>query len=180
MSHIGRTRYADAAASRVRVARGRAGGRRVVLVAVTVVAALAGALATSADDTAQAVGWAGADLARLLRAMAGMKAAAAVGLEAAVLWRLALPVSRVRLGFYALGCAAMAAGPGLIWGMAHVRLGALLLHAGLLATVVMLWRDPAMGMRLGAVIERRRRALRSSELGIYFTAGRPERKVRLG
>ncbi len=39
----------------------------------------------------------------------------------------------------------MAAGPVLIWEMVHVRLGVLLLHSGLLAGGLLLWRDPAVG-----------------------------------
>ena len=160
MSHIGRTRYAETASTGPIVERGNASRRCAALMAITLLAAAAGALATSSGDAAQAITGAGADLTRLLRAMAAMKAMAAAGLVAAVLWRLAWPASGARLAAYAIACAAMAAGPGLIWGMAHVRLGALLLHGGLFATVVMLWRDPAMEARLSEVIERRRMALR--------------------
>ena len=145
--------------------------RQGVLAGVICAAALAGVLATGADASSQAVAAAGADLARLLRAMAVMKALAAAGLAAAVVWRAALPASGARLAGYALACAAMAAGPGLIWGMAHVRLGALLLHGGLLATVVLLWRDPGMGARLEAVIARRRAVIRrrdGSKEGLLF------------
>ena len=55
----------------------------------------------------------------------------------------------------------MAAGPGLIWGMVHLRLGALLLHGGLIALVVLLWRDGATSQRLAELVAARRRALRS-------------------
>ena len=134
--------------------------QRGMLLVVLSLAALAGAAATGADQSARAIQDAGLPLTHLLRAMAAMKALAALGLAGAMLWRLALPASPARLAGYALAIAAMAAGPGLIWGMAHVRLGALLLHAGLFAGVVLLWRDPAMGARLEAVIARRRLALR--------------------
>jgi hypothetical protein len=40
--------------------------------------------------------------------------------------------------------------------MAHVAAGAVLLHAGLLATVVLLWRDPAVGQRLASLVAARR------------------------
>ena len=55
----------------------------------------------------------------------------------------------------------MAAGPVLIWDMVHIRLGALLLHGGLLATALLLWRDPAVGARLVALVTRRRAILRA-------------------
>ena len=140
-------------------ARNRAALRRLTMCAVILAATLGGVLATAPDAASHAVGDAGADLTRLLRAMAAMKAAAATGLAACVLWRLAAPAPAWRMAAYAAGCAAMAAGPGLIWGMAHVRLGALLLHTGLFATVILLWRDPAMAARLDAVITARRAKL---------------------
>ncbi len=55
----------------------------------------------------------------------------------------------------------MAAGPVLIWEMAHVRLGALLLHGGFLAGALLLWRDPTVGARLGDMVARRRATLRA-------------------
>jgi hypothetical protein len=50
----------------------------------------------------------------------------------------------------------MAAGPGLIWGMAHIGLGAILLHGGLFATIILFWRDPAVGAQLARIVDRRR------------------------
>ncbi len=55
----------------------------------------------------------------------------------------------------------MAAGPVLVWDMAHIRLGALLLHAGLVASLLLLWRDPAVGARLEAIITKRRSVIRT-------------------
>jgi hypothetical protein len=40
--------------------------------------------------------------------------------------------------------------------MAHVATGAALLHAGLFATIVLLWRDPAVGARLASLVAARR------------------------
>jgi hypothetical protein len=137
--------------------------RRLAIGAVILAAAAAGALAASPTATLQAVSNAGAELTRLLRAMAMIKAAAGLGLAAAVVWRLAVPIPAWRLAAYAAACAAMAAGPGLIWSMAHLRLGALLLHAGLFATVLLLWRDPAMGARLEAIIAARRAKLAAAD-----------------
>jgi hypothetical protein len=88
---------------------------------------------------------AGPGLTYLLRAMALVKVAMAAGMAAA----------------YALACAGMAAGPGLIWQMTHVRMGALLLHTGLFAALILLWRDPAMGAWLSTMVAARRAALRA-------------------
>jgi hypothetical protein len=140
--------------------RGWVVGRAVVIGAIMTGAALA-VLATSAQEAAQAAQAAGPELTRLLRAMAGLKLLFAAGLLAAVYWRLAVPASTWRLACYAAAGAAMAAGPVLIWEMAHVRLGALLLHAGLLIGALLLWRDPAIGARLGAMVATRRATLRA-------------------
>jgi hypothetical protein len=88
--------------------------------------------------------------------MAVLKAAIAVGAAAAVYWRLGAAVSLPWLAAYGVAGGAMAAGPGVIWAMAHVGLGALLLHGGLFATILLLWRDPATASRLEGVLGRRR------------------------
>jgi hypothetical protein len=119
---------------------------------VLAVAAAAG----FAPESSLAVSHAGADLTRLLRFMAVIKAVIAVGAAAVVFWRLAVPVSLPWFAAYAMAGAAMAAGPGVIWGMAHVGLGALLLHGGLFATILLLWRDPATSGRMQAILARRR------------------------
>ena len=129
---------------------------RPILVAVAGLSALAGFLVTSPDAAAAAVANAGPELARLLRAMAGLKMLMAGGAAAGMLWRLGSQVSPAWLAAYLACCAAMAAAPGLIWNMAHVGAGALLLHGGLLASLVLLWRDPATRDRLSDVIARRR------------------------
>jgi hypothetical protein len=98
-------------------------------------------------------------LTRVLRGMAIIKSAMAAGAAAAVVWRLGGAISLVRLSAYALAGAAMAEGPGLIWTMLNVATGALLLHAGLAATAILLWRDPAVGRRLSALIAARRAQL---------------------
>jgi hypothetical protein len=73
---------------------------------------------------------------------------------------MATPTPRGWLAAYAAAAAAMAAGPGMIWSLAHVAIGALLLHAGLLAGLVALWRDPAVGRRIAGLVAKRRAALR--------------------
>jgi hypothetical protein len=42
--------------------------------------------------------------------------------------------------------------------MVHIIAGAILLHGGLLLAVLLLWRDPAIGTQLTALINRRRAA----------------------
>jgi hypothetical protein len=97
-----------------------------------------------------------ADLVRLLRFMAAVKAVLALGAAGAVVWRLGVGVTLPWFAAYALAGAAMAAGPGVIWGMAHVGLGAVLLHGGLAGTVLLLWRDQAAAGRLAAILAARR------------------------
>jgi hypothetical protein len=134
---------------------------RALLVLVTAASVAVGLLATGTEASASAIALAGADLTHLLRAMALLKVAMAVGMAAAVLWRFGSSVTLAWWAAYVLACAGMAAGPGLIWQMAYVRTGALLLHAGLLAVLILLWRDPAMGARLGAMVAARRAVLRA-------------------
>jgi hypothetical protein len=135
------------------------GPARALLVVAVVAGALGGAAATGPHAATAAIRAAGPELARLLRAMAALKVLMAAPLMAAVAWRLGSVVSPGRLVADAAACAAMAVGPGLIWSLAQVKLGALLLHGGLLATVVLLWRDPAVRERLSAAIAARRTVL---------------------
>lgn len=122
---------------------------------VVVAAAVAGFLATDAGAAHTAAEQAGADLMRLMRAMAAIKAAMAAAAVEAVFWRLARPANSLRLATFALASAAMVAGPGLIWQMAHVGLGALLLHAGLASTIIVLWRDPTVAKAMDDIVKRR-------------------------
>lgn len=128
---------------------------RGLFVFVVCAAATVGVMSTDAATAHAATADAGADLTRLLRLMTLIKAALAAAAVGAAVWRLGWPVSSVRLAFYALAGAATAAGPGLIWSMAHVGLGALLLHAGLVATVVLLWRDPTVSKAMSDAVKRR-------------------------
>jgi len=133
--------------------------RRALLLVIVAVVIVVGFLATSSEATAQAIAQAGPALARLLRAMAGIKALATIALVAVTYWRLAAPIGRGRFVAYALACGAMAAGPGLIWGMAHLEVGALLLHGGLAMSVLLIWRDPEMATCIETEIARRRARL---------------------
>lgn len=119
-----------------------------------------GFVAVDAGAMSRAVFDAGSDLTRLLRGMAVLKALMAACTSAVVLWRFGLPVRPVWFAAYALSGAAMWSGPGLIWGMTHVGTGALLLHGGLLASILLLWRDPAVAARLATMIAARRALLR--------------------
>ncbi len=129
---------------------------RATLLLVVGIAGVAG-FATAATQGSQAASYADPDLARLLRAMALLKALIASGAVAAMLWRLGGPVTLPRLAAYAAAGAAMAAGPGLIWSLTHLGAGALLLHGGLLAGVLLLWRDPEVSRRLAEMVAARRR-----------------------
>ncbi len=130
---------------------------RSILAGAVLVALSAGFLAAGPAARAMAAQQAGGDLTRLLRAMAALKAVMAAAVVAAMLWRLGVAAAPVRLAGYAVAGAAMAAGPGMIWGMVNVGTGALLLHGGLLAAILLLWRDPATAARLAAALEARRR-----------------------
>jgi hypothetical protein len=140
------------------LARGASGAApapaRAVLLLTVGAALAAGFLPTGGDAAAQV----GSELARLLRAMAVLKALMVAGMTAAVFWRLGAAVTSARLAGYSLACAVMAGGVGLIWQLAHVVAGALLVHGGLIAGALLLWRDPVVGMRLSAMVAARRGA----------------------
>jgi hypothetical protein len=126
---------------------------------------IAGFLVTGTEATTLAIGRDGADLTRLMRFLAAIKGVMALGAPAAGRWGggvgVDLPpaISLPLFAAYAVTCAAMAAGPGLIWSMSHVALGALLFHGGLFATVLLLWNDPAVGARLADMVAARRRTI---------------------
>jgi hypothetical protein len=134
---------------------------RLLILLVIALALAAGVLASGPVASARAMSASGADLTRLLRAMAAIKALMAAGVAGAVLWRLGAAVSPAWLAAYAAACAAMAMGPGLIWSMAHIGMGALFLHAGLVGSVVLLWRDPVVTARLAAMVAARRAQIAS-------------------
>ena len=134
---------------------------RALLALVVAISLAAGLLATGAEASASAIALAGPDLTHLLRGMALLKALMAAGMVAAVMWRLGSPVTLAWWAAYALACAITVAGPGLIWQMASIRVGALTLHVGLMAALILLWRDPAVGARLAMIVAARRAKLRS-------------------
>jgi hypothetical protein len=134
---------------------------RAGLLAVIAVSAIAGYFATASQASHLAMAHDGAALTRLMRFMAVIKAGMAVAVSAAVLWRLGATITLPWFIGYATSCAAMAAGPGLIWGMAHIGLGALLLHGGLLISIVLVWRDPAVSALLANSVAARRQFIAS-------------------
>ena len=82
-----------------------------------------------------------AELGLVLRFMAIAKGSMALGAAALVAWRLGSPVRRLTAGAAIGSVALMAAAAGLIWSLAYVAIGAVLFHVGLLALLVLAWRD---------------------------------------
>ena len=119
--------------------------RRAAL-AAALLAVAAGTLWTHATP---APAWTIADpeLARLLSGMALIKAAIAVAALGVIAWRLGWPASPRLAAGYTVAGALMAAGPGLIWGMAHLVAGAMVFHAGLAMLIVLAWADGELPLR---------------------------------
>jgi hypothetical protein len=128
---------------------------RGILLLVITAAVAASAVSATSPASSLAVAHAGTELTRLLRFMAVLKAGIAVAAAATVFWRLGAAVTLPWFAAYAAACGAMAAGPGVIWAMVHVGLGAVLLHGGLLAVILLLWRDPGTAGRMQAILLRR-------------------------
>ena len=105
-------------------------------------------------------GGAGSDLVLLMRFMAGVKAAMALGAVALVAWRMGAPMGRGTVAAYVSAAAVMAVGPGLIWNMQDVAYGAMAVHGGLSAIMLIAWRDrQGWNGVLGAAVARRRMRL---------------------
>jgi hypothetical protein len=115
---------------------------RVGLVA-GVLAAVAGALlwAQAAPNTSAAPT---AEMGRLLRFLALVKAIVPAGALWGLLRRVRRPVAAGRLTAYAVGLGGAAAGAALIGQLGHVGLGAALFHAGWLTMAAAAWRDGAL------------------------------------
>jgi hypothetical protein len=109
-----------------------AGNWRAAMWGVALVCGVAGFMVTSAAATAGAVRADGGELVMLLRFMATVKTGMALGLVALAAWRMGFPARPGMATWYAVACGLMPAGAGLIWGMAHVAIGAVLFHAGML------------------------------------------------
>jgi len=114
--------------------------RRAALAVSVLLAVAVAHFAADASASANAVA-ADPELARLLRAMALIKAsmaAAAVWLADRLLLRC--PLGPGLVAGLVSAVALMAAAPVLMWHVAHVGTGALLFHAGMIALLVLGWR----------------------------------------
>ncbi|MDQ2802819.1 MAG: hypothetical protein M3Y41_09090, partial [Pseudomonadota bacterium] len=87
--------------------------------------------------------------------MAVFKAALAAGAVWLVWWRSGYPVTLRLAMSYITACFLMAAGPGLVWSMAHVALGAVLVHAGLALLLAACWFDRGSTQDLVAALGER-------------------------
>ena len=127
---------------------------RSLLAAAVVLGTVAGFYATPHTTSAAAIADAGPDLVRLLRGMALLKVALVAGAAWFAGWRLRFPARPPLAALYVASLGIMAAGPGLIWSMAHVVLGAVLLHVSLATLLVLFWRDPGSPAMLPARLGR--------------------------
>ena len=92
----------------------------------------------------------------LLRFMAALKIATALGAAGLTWWRLGYPMDARRVVSAIGASAAMAFGAGVLWGMAHLVAGAVLFHAALLGWLVLCYADrSAIGAALASVVARR-------------------------
>jgi hypothetical protein len=80
-------------------------------------------------------------LARLLRAMALIKAMIAIAAAGAVFWRLAWPVSKAVAAGYLAGCWVIAGSSMLIWQLSYIVPAAVLFHAAALSLLLVGWRE---------------------------------------
>lgn len=129
---------------------------RLALLGAAAVAGLLG-FATGGGD-----GGTGSDLLLLMRFMAAVKAAMALGAVALVAWRMGAPIGRGTAAAYVAATAVMMVGPGLIWDMRHVAYGAMAVHGGLSLILVVGWLDRTgwNGVLRDAVAHRRARLAR--------------------
>lgn len=132
-----------------------AAARRATVLLFMAAGLVAGFVMTGQFAAAEAARLSGEDLARLLRGMAAIKAAIILPAIAVILWRLGVPASSTLMTAYTLAASAMTFSIGLIWHLAHVGPGALLMHAGLIGTVILLFRDKAVAERLAVALTAR-------------------------
>ena len=114
---------------------------RMLLLALAAASAVIGFGVTAGAEALRAVTDAGPELVRLLRLMTVLKSVLGLGALALVSLRFRFPVEpRTAFGYLA-GGALMAAGPGVMWNMAHIGWGALLFHSGLAVLFILAWMD---------------------------------------
>ena len=92
------------------------------------------------------------ELRTLLRFMAVIKGAMALGAAALAGWRMGWAVRPGVAGAYVLAVSAAAFGSGLIWQLGHVGTGALLVHGGLASLALVAWLDRAGWERAGRTL----------------------------
>ena len=81
------------------------------------------------------------DLSRLLRGMAVIKAALALGALAVLSWRFARPIAPATAMAYVVGAWLMAAASMIVWRLSFIGLGALAFHSGELTLLIVAWRE---------------------------------------
>jgi hypothetical protein len=113
----------------------------VVLIAAVIASVAAGA-ALGASIGSQS---ADPDLALVIRFMAFVKAALAIGAAGLVYWRLKGPLSPSRAYGYIAAAALMAFSPGLVWFTASPMLASIAFHGGLLSGLILAFRDDGLG-----------------------------------
>ncbi len=93
----------------------------------------------------------------LIRFMAIVKAAMALGAVALIYWRLSFPASPRMTLAYIAAAVLMAAAPGVIWHMAAIGKGAALFHGGLVLFLILALADgtPAYRQLTEKVLKRR-------------------------
>jgi len=131
---------------------------RIALLGAAVAAGLLGFAVGGGDGD----GGGGSDLLVLMRFMAAVKAAMALGAVALVAWRMTAPMGRGTAAAYVGATAVMMVGPGLIWDMQHVAYGAMAVHGGLSLVLLVGWldREGWSDLLRGAVARRRARLAR--------------------
>jgi hypothetical protein len=80
-------------------------------------------------------------LARLLRGMALIKGAIAIGAVSAVFWRMAWPISGPVAALYVIGAWLLAGSTMMIWQLSSIGLAALLFHVAAAAMLLVAWRE---------------------------------------
>jgi hypothetical protein len=120
--------------------------RRAALVFAIAATAAATALLTAPFSAAAGMD---PDLARLLRAMVGIKAIIALAAAALVLWRLGHPIAGpVAIGYGAMICISVAA-LAWLWTLAGIPLGSLGFYGGLAGLILVGRFDSGLSARLG-------------------------------
>lgn len=82
-----------------------------------------------------------AELARLLRGMAAIKAIIVLATIGVIFWRFGLSISKHTAATYMLSAGFMASASMLIWQLSFIPLAALMFHIGMFGVIFTAWRD---------------------------------------